>query len=234
MAGRDDYQHPAPFDVPDDALTAVWVRPRSSLGARLVAAERVAFPEAGELFDDARDDFVMLAVAGDRRVLHLMRLSVPAFDPTVDLPFLVEDVIGSNQGLSRAEVVDFYADRGVDVAATLSVETNVRFAGGDADVGGMRSADAAYLACFDLLDRLGGQAVFAHLNAPARSSFARVGIPYGVLCGRDELRTPDGAGGFDDTYQPTAIERSEAGPVFEALRPVMPPSRWDGTPPERW
>lgn len=212
--------------------TALWAHPSSAIGERLAEAEAEAFPEAPELFDGS-DEYLMLGVVAHGRVVHVMRLSVPLLVAGLDAPFIIREVVGSGQAVSYDEVVMYYRERSIDLRFTLSVESNVALRGPDELE--MRSADMAYLSVFRLLRAFEGSAVFAHLNNPATRSFERFGIPFEPLAGRSDLHTPSSTPGvYDEHYRPYCITYAEAGPTFEALRSLIPPSMWCTPAPVWW
>lgn len=227
------YAIPSAFAV--DAFlppTACFSPPDSGLGRRLAEAEAVAFPEAPELFADERTS-LMLGMMIDGEIRHVMRLSVPALDGEISMPFLLRDLAASGQGLTEEELQDHYGRRGIALSNTVSVESNVRV-GEEGDA--VPSADLSYLSVFDVMRRVGAGAVFAHLNDAARGSFRRVDLRAEPVAQRDDLRTPGvELGTFDERYRPVCMPTSPHNvAVIEALSPVVPGTIWSPAPPAWW
>jgi hypothetical protein len=191
----------------EDAGTEVWAclvdRGQPSFQA-LERAEAQVFPEAPELFAGADCPFAFLTVVSvpERLALHAMRLSLPDRSRPGARPLLVDDLVGSGQGLTMADFDRWAAARGVTMADCTSVESNFRLA----KVKHVPSAAIAYVAMFHLVHDLGYVGgIFAHLNRAARVSFRRAGLGFEPVLGREGLRTPGVGVGFDPSYEPVFI-----------------------------
>jgi hypothetical protein len=163
----------------------------------------------------------------DGAVRHVSRLSAPGLLNGADdvVPFFLTDLVAAYDDLCLDDLDEHYRGDGVDIAATISVETQVRLG---EHLEPLRSADLLYLALFELCNRHGGAGVFAHMNSNAIKSFERVGLSWLPLAGRDDLRTPtvapDGAPTFDDDYRPVWIPNSGSNvELLSSLAPFAPP-----------
>lgn len=192
----------------------------------------MAFPEAPELFHED-DTTLMIGVVIDGQIRHVMRLSVPALKEGETMPFLLRDLVASGQDLSEDDLRAHYGRQAIDLATSVSVESNVR--AGDREEA-IASADLAYLAVFEIMRRVGAGAVFAHLNDAARTSFTRVGLQGRDVVDRADLRTPGTEPGqFDERYRPVCLpaDAHNVG-VMQSLASVTPAVMWSPAPPPWW
>ncbi len=187
----------------ENETVAVWIKPGESWFEVLTEIEIVSFPELAGIFDSSMNDFEFLAIVGpaaDRgqQVLHVMRVAFPSSDRFC---FLLEDLIRSGQ-VSRPEIVEDLALRGLDPLGLLSVESSARVqplsAAGSAAV-------AAYRSVLDRVVRDGFCGVVAHQNRAAQRSFGRIGLGTEPILSNRVVHTPDGHGGLDSRYQPRVI-----------------------------
>lgn len=195
--------------------------------------EAAVFPGIDAFLSPEVEQFCHFLVIVDlrpdvRRIVHCVRISGPQFAPGVQPAdgttgiVMVDELIGSGQGLTAEEFQRYYAGRGVDATSLIGVETNFRVGDREADHEGLRSADMAYLALFALVLRLGSDGVCAHINEPARKSFDRVGLDYEPLCGR-ELHAPASTpGDLDLDYRATFLS-SRSVPALERIGLFTPP-----------
>lgn len=220
-------------DLPDEVrtgTTALVVRNDHPLTALLRDLEQRFFPEAPTLFDlpDADDLFAFVVIAVDGCVRHVVRISAPAVVGRPDLsPFFITDLVDADPDLTIDDVRDYYEARDVKIERVLGVETQFRLG---EQLEPIRSADLAYLALFKIVQDFSCAGVVAHLNAPAMTSFKRIGLDWSPFAGRVDLRTPtvkeDGSVGFDEEYHPVYMPLDKNVELLSGLSAFTPPMYW--------
>lgn len=220
-------------DVPDTARTgtvSLVVRNDHPMAAVLADLERRFFPEAPTLFDipDADDIFMFLVISVDGCARHVARISAPAIRDRDDLlPFFITDLVDADPLVSMDDVRGYYQSRGIDIGKFLSVETQFRLG---EQMEPVRSADLTYLSLFRLVQDFQLDAVVAHLNAPAITSFQRIGLDWHPFAGQVDLRTPtvkeDGSVGFDEEYRPICLQHEKNAELLSGLAAFTPDMHW--------
>lgn len=139
---------------------------------------------------------------------------------------IVDDVIRSNQGLGFEDVVNYYADLGVDVKKCFSVETNIRVEQADR-YNGLPLAEIGYLAMFHRIDELreGGLSyIFSTINQASIDSFELIDLRAEPLAGREDIRTPAEEGEFDDDFVTVALPTTEHNlGIFQQIASLSAP-----------
>ncbi len=224
-----------------EALYAVWTGPSHPLSNVIRTLELGHWETMDEIMaeHEGRSQFLSLVDTrgGRNQIVHGFRLSQadPAIHERAEQGTLentgiviVDDIIHSGQNFSAPEFYDYYVSRGYDPAKFLSVETNFRIAKTPKH-NGLPPAQIGYLAVFNNAERSitreGESAIFAGLNRPATVSLGAVGVEYGPIADRNDLRTPLTEGEFDDNYTTVAIPGSAHNlALFRDLQPFGAPT----------
>lgn len=225
----------------EGSLFAVWTGPTHPLSDVVRTYEIGYWETIDEIMaeHEQRSRFLSLfdTRAGRNRIVHGFRVSQA--DPQIDDLasrgeltstgiVLVDDIINSGQNFTAQEFYDYYTSRGYDPTKFLSVETNFRIEK-TPRFNGLPPAQIGYLAIFNLaerdIDQADESAIFASLNRPATVSLNAVGVEYGPIAGRQDLRTPLTEGEFDDSYTTVSIPGSAHNlELFRQLQPISAPA----------
>lgn len=220
--------------APDEPVAAAWVPSSHPMADVVRALERRVFPDIDAFMTaevEARSRFLAVAdLSGTGQIVHAFRVTSPRYGPPPDTAVtsgipMVDEVIEVNPGTSLDRVRAHYADREVDLARCIAVETNFRIERG-ASPSGLRWSDVGYIAIFLEVMRgsaeRGRRGVFAHLNSSAVHSLTAVGVEPEPFAGDPSLHSPASAEGeVDDSYAPSFIPDTEVNvSVFEALAPL--------------
>jgi hypothetical protein len=216
-----------------DGVVAAWISPLHAHSELVRVLEADVFPEVPDIMRPYELACDFLALVDTRpnaaRVVHAFRLSsssglssVLARDHVGTV--LIDDLVASNQGLDHGVIADYYAERGIDLHKSLSIETNFRVGERTETETGLPPAQVGYLAIYQRIVREDIQVLFAHLNEPAIRSLDGVGVGWEPIAGRSDVRTPTVGGTFDEEYRPVAIlVNPENSAVLESLADFMPP-----------
>lgn len=207
--------------APGAPVAVAVIAPTHPAADLVRALEADAFPDIPAFLTDeveARSRFVAVVDLGaiDPGVRHVLRVTcvrfseAPVAPGTVGLP-MVDEVIEAND-LDADEVIAHYADRGIELANSIAVETNARVSASAAAPGGLRWSDFGYITVFQILlatpavpDRRKG--IFAHFNDAAVRSLSATGVVLESFARRDGLHTPAAQQGeTDDRYSPRFID----------------------------
>lgn len=119
--------------------------------------------------------------------------------------------------------MQYYTERGVDIADCVSVETNFKVKKAE-HYNGLPMSQVGYVAIFNQLEealQANPLFVFASVNSQAVQSFALVGLEYEPIAGRSDLRIPVSEDEFDDDYTGVAIPSTPKNlEVFKSLTPL--------------
>ena len=227
-----------------NVVCSVWASPTSPF-ADFVRTEEIAkFPEIAELMESYEDESAFLLMVDARPeagwVARGTRIASPVFtlgkrpgaaEGSINMP-LVQGMIDSGQ-VTAKELIDYYAEKGINLDNCVSVETNRRIRASER-VNGVPLAQLGYLAMFTFALGLGSSresdkvssCILAHINDETKRSFDFLGLGdnYEPLAGREDLHTPTSGGEFDDSYVPVAFfGTQQAKEVFGNLAAFMPP-----------
>lgn len=216
------------------SVYATWLASDSKYANILRTNEANYFPEVKELSGAVEDDTTFLAMVDtrkeSRRVVHgttISGLNKDAAKPEAEgkSGFTTIDELIEMGNFSVQEFNDYYAQQGIDLAQSISVDTNFRIGESAEPVDGLKTADLAYLTLFQLLERRASEgtmpAVFASINSDSIRSFQRIGLKVEPLMGRDNLITPESRQGQD--FHPVAIPlNEEARALFKGMSYSVP------------
>lgn len=205
----------------DGVIVPVLISPESRFANIVRTYEAEYFPEVKELPAEVESNTVFLALVDTRdgidRVVHATTLSGFDIDgaPNTEADvaeeqstgFIVTDDLVSMGNFTPAEFKEYYISRGYDLQKCLSVETNFIVGERPPLFNGLRTADVAYLAVFQMFmtrnPEVGRAAIFSSINHASTQSFARVGVQCLPLMGRNDLVTSESMQGLE--YKPVAI-----------------------------
>ena len=212
---------------PKDSVVGVWLGSDSKYANVIRTHEKSYFPEVSEVSDEDESHTMFLALVDTReginRVVHgvtVTGLRYDKYDKDIQIQpdtqkettgFYTIDSLIELGNFTKKEFVDYYAERGIDIGKSLSVETNFRIGKKTDKVNGFSSADIAYLMVFNLADKspikMGESAAFATINRVSQISFSRVGLEFEPLMGRKDFITEEAEHGV--TSSPVALPYSE-------------------------
>jgi hypothetical protein len=222
-------------------LTAVWLKHGSAEANFIRTKEAQKFPDINipGLFGPYDDKSIFLAMVDTRlgtgkgRIIRGTRITGRQF--AVDDPdgsdddsgmAMIRDLAEDGQ-ITQEAIADYYRARGIDVANCISVETNFKI--GERSrrkFGFIPMSQLAYLAMYEYVLRhnVAGQdaAIFAHINDASDNSLRRLGVDFGPIAGRSDLRTPAGPGAperYDDKFTPVALLNTPA--TAKAMRRLL-------------
>ncbi len=139
---------------------------------------------------------------------------------------IIDAVLDSDQSLTLDDFLQYYQERGVDIHTCFSVETNKLVERAER-YNELPLAQIGYLAMFKKIDQLrqGGLSyIFAAINQDSIDSFRLIDLQDEPLAGRDDIRTPDGEGGFDAHFYTVALPTTEHNlNIFTAIAQFSAP-----------
>lgn len=194
--------------LPDAEVCAVWIDPRSRFANFVRMHEASYFPEVSEVSPEDELNTAFLAIVdmreAGRRVTHAATVMGEKFRHAPDVSddgsqtgFFTIDSLIELGNFTAEEFKDYYATKGIDLAKSISVETNFRIGEKMEPYSGIGSADLTYVALFRALSsfepELNGATVFATVNQKQQDSFQRIGLAAESLLGIEEYDTPEAA-----------------------------------------
>lgn len=227
-----------------DIVCSVWAPSTSPYADVVRTRELEKFPEMLELMRGYEDESVFLLMVDARPnagwIARGTRIASPIFtrgvrpsirEGSINIP-LLQGMIDSGQ-VTGQELIDYYAEKGINLDNCVSVETNLKIRQSER-LNGVPLAQLGYLTMFNFALGLGSSGesddvsscILAHINEDTKRSFEFLGLggDYEPLVGREDLHTPTSGGVFDDSYIPVAFFASQrAKAVFGNLAPFMPP-----------
>lgn len=200
--------------VPEEGVSAVWIRPDNKYANFIRTHEAHYFPEVEEVTEEEEKNTLFMVLVDTRedenRVVHAATVMKPkdVADYPSDQPtgFFTVDHLIALGNFKTDEFYDYYSEKGIDISKSISVETNFRV-GDRIDYNGVGSADLAYIALLQSIKSAGGSidqaAVFATLNEKQINSFERIDIDFDSLMGMKDFKTPEEE--LDIDSKPVAI-----------------------------
>ena len=191
-------------------LVPVWIDAKCKAADFVRTHEAKLFPEVTGLSDKVDDRTIFLAVVdtrGERQsITHGLTLNTPEkhsdnFDAKTG--FYTIDNLIDRGNFSADEFRKYYESKGVDLSQTLSIETNFRIKEKTMRWNGVKSADVAYLAVFQLFMKsepeLHKSGIFATINEQQKKSLERLGLVPELLLGREHFDTEEAEFGIDSS-----------------------------------
>ncbi len=225
----------------EEGMYAAWIRPSHRYANIVRTNEAKYFPEVEDVSIAEENRTLLLALVDTRasanRVVHSATVSGISYDENIetviDRPeskddttgFIVVDQLVDMGNFTRQEFFDYYAAQGIDTSKSIAVETNLRIGSKAERFNGLRTAQLAYIAIFERLNKRNPEmhksAVFTTINRPSILSFKQFGLEYEPLMGRSDLTTPESELGED--FLPVAIPYNEHNlAVFKAAGEGLP------------
>ncbi len=220
-----------------ETVSVAWVSPEHPYCDFLRTHEARYFPEVVETDPEYDLNQVYLAIvdtrSGQDKVVHaasVMRLrSILNNDGTESSDrtglYTVDSLIGLGN-FTKEEFLAFYRDQGIELDASIAVETNFKITDNFEPFFGMgSSADLAYLTLFNTLIAnnapIDKTVVFATINTKQIKSLERVGIDVVALMGRTDFRTEEEEHGVF-SMPVTILVNQKTHDIFSSLGLELP------------
>jgi hypothetical protein len=221
----------------EENVQSVWLSTYSTSSNIVRSWESKYYPEISEVVDDeAERHSAFLAIVDNRlnqkKIVHTARVTSPNLASDTSLNTNERTYFASIDELIEAglfttqELRDYYTQLGIDVDSCISVETNQRIGEKAERFNGLGTAEIAYLTFFRLLAAnnpdLGKTGIFANINRASYLSFARFGLKFENLLGREDLKFSVN-GSEKDYYRPIFIPYIEENiALFRSIDSQIP------------
>jgi hypothetical protein len=212
--------------VSDDSIVVAWIDPSHEYANFLRTRELQKFPEVEPYYEQHQLYFALVDTRGEGGVVHAATLmeyddsaSTEGPESPTDLTgFYTIDSLIELGNFTKAEFVDYYRGRGIDLSQCLSVETNFKIVDDVEPYAGMAMADLAYLTMINLFESRSvprdKTILFASINVQQAKSLERNNFEFEPLLGRTDFHTEESDLG--KVSNPVALYLSQEGYAFIA------------------
>lgn len=196
-----------------EGVYAVWMDPDSRYANIIRTREAEYFPEVKELPPEIEEDTKFLAFVDTRegvnRIVHGTTISGIEQHPSEEhTGFTTIDELIDVGNFTAQEFRDYYAEKGIDISKSVSIDTNFRIGEKEEDYEGLNTAYMAYTTIYKLLERrrpeLGDAGAFCSINQKSIDSFVNFGMDCELLMGREDFTTPEAISGSGQ-YLPAVV-----------------------------
>lgn len=198
----------------EEGIYTVWIKPDNKFANVLRTHEAAYFPEVKELPPEIEEDTMFFAFVdtrpGVKRIVHATTISgleqSTHPDPEKTGFTTIDDLIEMDN-FTAQEFRDYYAEKGIDISSSVSIDTNFRVGDWTKGIGDISTADLSYVAIFKMLEarrpKVGDAGAFCSINQKSIDSFVDFGMDCELLMGRDDFVTSESSRGL--RYIPAVV-----------------------------